>query len=141
MVTSERKLLAERLRVWLLEFADLPVKGGAFSLDGLNPEGRSMSLQMNAGQEVKAYLDGSRLMLQPFTIFYRAGSTENNPDKSAMIGVLNALGDWMEEADPPYLGPEFKVSKVSQVQLANISDQADRSIAYMATYALEYEVE
>lgn len=78
-------------------------------------------------------------MRQPFTIFYRREATASqNGIRSAMIGVLNAIGEWMEEQDKPYLGDWLSVDEFEQVQLASIAEQADRFATYQAGYILGY---
>jgi hypothetical protein len=137
---TEQKALAERLRRHILTCPDLPVSGGAFSLDGLDMERESMSLQMNEGKPVKIYVDGSRLMRQPFTIYYRAATTEVNEEKSAMMGCLNSIGDWMDDAGPPDLGQGFTPGRFEQITLASIAQQESDVLVYLAAYMLEYEV-
>lgn len=140
MSAAGQKQLAETLRRYLLTCPDLPVAGGLFSLDGLDPDEESMSLQMNPGQLIKKFLDGGGVVRQPFTIYYRAAATSQNQTKSDMIGALNAVGDWMTEAGPPDLGPGIRAVALEQATMANIADQENAKLGYMATYILDYEV-
>lgn len=138
MSVEQQKLLAEALRSYFVEFAPLPVKGGAFALDALLPDKPSMSLQMGPGRALRTYIDGTAKMQQPFVIYYRAKVTDDNEVKSAMIGALNGLGDWMRDNGLPFLGAWLTVSSFEQVQLANIANQENKFITYQAGYALDY---
>lgn len=141
MSITDQQQLAESLRAFLLEFTDLPVAGGQFNLDGLLAEtGKSMSLQITGGTPTKEYIDGTRVMLMPFTLFYRAPENKNNDYKSAMMGVLNGIGEWLDSlSEMPYFGESFKVLGLTQVQQANISEQTAKTVTYQAGYTLEYE--
>lgn len=133
-------LMAEALRAFLADSPALPVKAGALSIDLLNAEGASMALQLNPGRAVKTYLDGSRVMRQPFTLIYRSGATEDNAARARMIESLNKIGRWMEDsAGLPDLGGKFKATLLEQVNLANIFTQDEKELGYAATYVLEYE--
>lgn len=129
------------------EFAGLTVPAGRFSLDGLLPEGESMSLQITGGQTIRRYIDGSRKEAMNFTIFYRGEVAQDDAAKSAMLGILNGIGAWLEEEKagdnwPPYLGERFEVSALEQIQTANIAGQSDaptlRTITYQAGFVLGY---
>ncbi len=96
--------LAETLRAFLAESAPLPVPGGSFNLDMLLPRGKSMSLQMNPGTALHTFIDGTRVMAQPFTLRYRDEKQDDNDIKSEMMRSLNAIGDWMHENRQPFLG-------------------------------------
>lgn len=134
--------LAETLRVFLIENAPLPVPGRALNLDTLLPAGRSMNLQVTGGEVVRVYIDGSKIMRTAFTLFYRAGVTDDNSLKSDMQGSLNAIGAWMEkimrDGSRPYLGDWLEVTGLQQVQRANIAAQDEKSITYQAGYVLGY---
>lgn len=141
MNVNEQPALAEKLRRHFLSFPELPVSGGAFSLDGLNPEGESMALQMNPGQTVQTYLDGCRVIRQPFTINHRRSAAFGNSDRSAMIGGLNALGGWLRGAPEPDLGPGARPRLLEQSTLASIIEQTATHLTYSAGYVLEYETD
>ena len=138
MNLSEHKQLAELLRQYFLEFAELPVQPGSFSLDGLLPQGPSMSLQITGGQTVDTYISGRRNELLAFTIFYRGDVVNDNDAKSAMIGILNGIGEWLESQELPYFGASFKVTDLKQVQTANLVDQSEQHITYQAGFTLGY---
>lgn len=145
MSVQDEVLLAETLRMYFVEHCTfLPVKGGAFSLDTLLPNAESMSLQMNGGQTLHQWLDGSRVMLQPFTLFYRGNVADDNETKSSMLGTLNAIGAWMDSVmakAPPFLGDWLTVNRFEQVQTANIAERGEGNtfIVYQAGYVLGYE--
>jgi hypothetical protein len=131
--------LAEAIRNHVMACPALPVGGGAISLDYLAPEGPSMSIQLNPGRVVKTYLDNTRIMRQPFTILYRSANTENDFDKSLMIGALNGIGEWMARAGPPELPEGFRAIECGQDELANIFTKENQVMGYSATYTLDYE--
>ena len=153
MNITEQLQFAEVLRSYLVEHLPpelLPVSGGRLSLDGLLPDGDSMSLQVTGGKTQHAWIDGSRVMELFFTIFYRSTSAvDDNDAKSAMQGVLNGIGTWMDEVmksgEPPYFGEDVTVTRLELVQAANIADtngannQGLQFITYQAGYALGYE--
>lgn len=139
MSVANLKELAERLRRHFLKCPQLPVKGGQFSLDALAAEGESMSLQMNPGQEIRRSVNGRRTFRQPFTLYYRSQATGGDEDKSAMIGALNDIGIWLEtQKELPDLGPGVNPARLEQAALASIVEQDNVVVAYMATFALEY---
>lgn len=140
MSVEQQKLLAEALRSYFVEFAPLPVKGGAFALDALLPDKPSMSLQITGGPKPKTYIDGSQSSKREkfFTIFYRAKVTDDNDAKSAMMGALDGLGQWMNETPLPYLGDWLTVTRFEQIQLSNIANQENKFITYQAGFALGY---
>jgi len=141
MSTFEQSKLAEKLRLYFLNFPGLPVKEGAFLLDVLGEKKPSMSLQMNPGQQVRRSINGRKTMRQPFTIFYRSSKTGINEEVSSMLGILNSIGEWLEAQKVlPYFGTSIKATKLEQVDLASIVEQENTIIAYMATFALEYDV-
>jgi hypothetical protein len=131
--------LAEQLRNYLLTYPDLPVKKGELLLDGLNEEGDSICLQLNPGAVIKTYLDGGRIMRQPFTLFYRSTTTDNNLNKAQMIQFLNDVGSWMDKNNPPNLSPSYKTIKIEQATLATIYIRDQVEIGYQASYLLDYE--
>ena len=140
MSVGDQIALAEMLRRFLLEFASLPVKPGQFNLDGLMAAGKSMSLQITGGQVLKTYIDGTKRIRLPFTLFYRSTDNVSNDYKSSMIGSLNAIGDWLDSlTEPPFFGDSFKVIRLEQVQTANIIEQLDNIVTYQAGFALDYE--
>ena len=140
MRAGEQLLMAEALRGFLAGSPVLPVKGWALGIDSLDADGPSMAMQLNSGRAVKTYLDGSRVMRQPFTLIYRAGTTEDNASRARMIESLNSIGQWMEvSAGLPDLGNRFKATLIEQVDLANIFTQDEKELGYAATYVLEYE--
>lgn len=140
MSFAEQRDLAEKLRLHILSFPQMPVKGGAFYLDAVfSGIGKSMSLQINPGQTLEQYLDGSRVMRQPFSIYYSSSATEMNENKSAMMGTLNSIGIWMEKEALPDLGPGIKPLKMEQEVSASIYQQDNATVGYMAQYILEYE--
>ena len=138
MSLSDLKTLAENLRNYLLQYPDLSVKAKNFHLDGLLSEGESMSLQITGGQIIKQYIDGSKIVLMPFVIFYRGTINDSNDRKSAMMGELNGIGTWLSSQSLPNLGSSFEIRRLSQTQLANIANQTEKDITYQAVFALEY---
>lgn len=139
MSIIDLKNLAENLRRHLLTYPQLPVKGGQFSLDALAAEGASMSLQMNPGQEIRRSVNGRRTFKQPFTLYYRSQATGGDEDKSIMMGALNDIGVWLESQKKlPFLGEGVHPAKIEQAALASIVEQDNVVLAYMATFALEY---
>lgn len=138
-MSRDEMLLATALRAYFIEHADLPVRGGAFNLDTLLPEGESMSLVVTGGQPERIYINGAKKMRQPFTIMYRTPITGDNDVKSAVIGTLNGIGAMMDENEMPYLGEWLTVSTFEQVQTATILSQDDKFITYQAGYVLGYK--
>jgi hypothetical protein len=146
MSFQEHKDFAEALRSYFVEHlpADLlPVKGGSFSLDGLsdNNSAPSMSLQITGSQTLRTYIDGTRIEDLHFTLLYRAPIDRNNAAKSAMLGTLNGIGTWLDGQEPPYLGEDFRISKLEQRQAANVVTQTANSITYQAGFVLGYETQ
>jgi hypothetical protein len=130
--------VAEALKNYVAGYPSLPVKPGMVSLDGLQPTGICLSVQINPGQIVKTFLDGTRVWRQPFTLFYRSPSTASDGDKSKMIGFLNDIGEWMKKNKPSDLCGQ-QVSEIAQVGLANVINHDKADICYSATYMFEYE--
>lgn len=131
--------LAATLLAYLREHAPLPVKAGRLNLDTLDAQNESMSLQVSGGQALRTWLDGTKIMEQPFVLFYRAPLTDNNDKKSTMLDALDGIGAWMDEIPLPYLGDWLDVTKFEQVQLANINNQEGKQITYQAGFVLGYE--
>lgn len=139
MSAAEQKNLTEKLRQYLLTCPYLPVKGGGLNLDALDAKGQSLSLQMEGGQAIKTYVDGSRVMRQPFSLNYRNAATKGNVEKSDMIGTLNAIGEWMLTTPLPDLGRGLRPNRIEQVILGQIIEQDNTIVGYGAQYVLEYE--
>ncbi|UQZ90205.1 hypothetical protein C4J81_13740 [Deltaproteobacteria bacterium Smac51] len=132
--------LAEKLRLHILSFPDFPVKGGQFSLDMvLGGTGQSMSLQINPGQYITKYIDGSGTVRQPFTLYYGSSATDMNKNKSAMMGILNSIGKWMERQGSLDLGDDLRPIQIEQVTSASVYEQDNVTLAYAAQYVLDYE--
>ena len=133
------KSLPEVLRELVVRYPKLPVKSGDVALDALDPKGgASICVQINQGQVVKSFIDGSRLWRQPFTVVYRAKSTRSDADKVAMIGFLNGLGDWLSSLGPADL-PPATVGGIDQLELASVFELDNVAVGYSATYGIEYE--
>lgn len=142
MSIENQKSLAELLRTYLVEHLPtelLPVMGGVFALDGLLDNQKSMSLQITGGQTIKRYLDGSRIEEMNFTIYYRDANVNDNELKSAMLGTLNGIGSWLDKTALPYLGDSFQITKLEQIQAANVIEQTPQQITYQAGFVLGYE--
>lgn len=139
MSAQDELTLATALRDYFIEHASLPVKGGAFNLDTLLPEGSSMSLQVTGGQPERTYINGAKKIRQPFTILYRTPITGDNAVKSSVIGTLNSIGAWMDDSEMPYLGDWLTVSTFEQIQTATIVSQDNKFITYQAGYVLGYK--
>ena len=142
MSIEEQKLLAETLRTYFVEHLPpslRPVQGGMFSLDALQDEQKSMSMQITGGRTIRRYINGARVEEMHFTIFYRDTNVNDNEAKSAMLGTLNGIGTWMDNADKPYLGEGFIIQELEQLQMANVIEQTPTQITYQAGFVLRYE--
>jgi hypothetical protein len=132
--------VAEALRALVAQFPNLPVKPAQVGLDFLEPKGESMCVQINPGQQVRSYVDGTEIWRQPFTVTYRGAGSKKNPEKSKMIAVLNSLGKWLGTVDPGAVAPgEVRGMRIGQDGLANISEQDSNVLAYSATFRFDYE--
>jgi hypothetical protein len=136
----EQLQIAEGLRKFLLTKPGFPVRGGEFLLDGLNDEGDSISIQLTPGRVIKTYLNGGRIMRQPFNLYYRSTNTDNNLNKSKMIQHLNDIGSWLDQVDSPQIADNIKTIKLEQTTLAALYIQDKIEIGYLATYLFDYEV-
>jgi hypothetical protein len=139
MSAIDQLKLAEAIRKHLLTCPFFPVKGGLFGIDTLSIDGESMALTMDVGKIIKTFIDGTRVISQPFTLIYRSTLTENDMEKSSMIGVLNQIGEWMQGDGLPDFMPKFKVRNLEQVSMASNYIEDEKFIGYGATYVLEYE--
>jgi len=142
MSLEEQKNLAESLRLFFVENLPaelLPVNAGFFSLDGLLENQAAMSLQITGGRTVRRYLDGTRVEEMYFSLFYRDSNANDNEAKSAMLGTLNGIGTWLDQNDPPFLGDGFIITKLEQIQAANVIEQTPQQITYQAGFVLGYE--
>jgi hypothetical protein len=132
--------IPQALLDYVKSYPSLPIKPGQVALDNMAPTGPAISVQINPGQRVKAFIDGTEIWKQPFTVYYRAMATQSNEEKAGMLSFLNDLGDWMKKKPPEIEGLEIiGAVKASQVGLANISDQDQSIIRYSATYQFSYE--
>jgi hypothetical protein len=129
---------AERLRAWIAGNACLPL-GLSVTLDGALSQDACLDLQINQGRTVKTYLDGTKIVTQPFTLIYRARATEDFAEKSYMIGILNEMGAEMERTGPPDFGPEMGGISIEMEGSANIAEQDHEIIGYAAVFVLRYE--
>jgi hypothetical protein len=139
MSVAEQGQLAKALRAHLLTCPCFPVAGKDFGIDAFSLEGETMTLHMEAGKPVRTYIDGTRVIRQPFGLFYLSTPTESVREQSRMLGVLNKIGEWMASAGPPDIRPKFKPMAFEQVSMASLFVQDDKQLGYTATYVLEYE--
>lgn len=109
------------------------------ALDHLEPKSKSISLQINAGQLIKRFVDASEIWRQPFTLIYRAAGTRKSSEKSRMIEILNGIGEWLKTVNPASLASEVKGLRLGQAGSASIWEQDANVLAYSATYYLDYE--
>jgi hypothetical protein len=137
-VITGLRAFAETLRRYVQGNPEMP-PGMTVTLDGAPSDGPSLDLQLNQGAVERAYIDGTRVMAQPFTLIYRDAFTESPGDKSDMIGVLNGMGAEMERAGPPVLGPGMRALSLEQSGSANIAEQDARAVGYAAAFVLKYE--
>jgi hypothetical protein len=125
---------------YVRSFPGLPVGPGDVALDNMTPDGPAVSIQINPGQRIKTYVDGTEIWKQPFTVHYRAEATQSDEEKAAMISFLNDLGTWMRRRLPEIEGFQVVGSGgVSQVGTANINEQDQSVVRYAATYQFTYE--
>jgi hypothetical protein len=139
MSVTDQAQLAEALRAHLLSCPGFPVPGRDFGIDAFSLEGDTMTLHMEAGRTIRTYVDGTRIIRQPFGLFFLSTPTESTGERSRMLGVLNKIGEWMASAGPPDIRPKFKATAFEQVSMASLFVQDDKQLGYTATYVLEYE--
>lgn len=137
---TQQQLLAERLVYFISTCPDLPIKGGSISLDKLKAEGRSMSVTFLPGQVIHAYTNGRKTIRQPFSVSYRAATTDDDEVRSAMIGTINSIGLWLDSIDRRTLdlGQGINVTKLEQAVWASIMEQSEGNLGYMGDFVLEY---
>lgn len=139
MTVTEQSQLAEAIRTYFMGSGILPVDETNFGIDTFSDEGDSVVLHMEPGRVIKTYVDGTRIVLQPVSIFYRSAYTTTNGERSEMLGTLNKLGDWLLETEPLNLRPKFLVRSFKQGAMASLYIQDNQVLGYTANYVLEYE--
>lgn len=136
---ADDRKLAENLRLFLLRCPERPVNGKDFNLDALGA-GKSMSLQLNPAQTLTTYIDGSRVVRQPFTLYLGATAKEMNESKSALIGGLNAFGYWLDGLEEaPEVAAGYKVIAITQTTGASIYQEDNARVVYSAQFLMDYE--
>lgn len=139
MGIAELQKFAEKLRQFVADNSAIKGRGYKVTLDGAPAEGKSIDLQINQGQCKDTYLDGTRIMWQPFILFCRDTATGSNEEKSEMIGLLNAAGCEMESGKLPEFGPGIDPFDLEMLGTANIAERDDQIIGYQAVFMLKYE--
>jgi hypothetical protein len=138
MSVTDQTQLAEALRSHFLSCPFFPVPSKDFGIDTFSPEGETITLHMDVGRVIKTYVDGTKIVDQPVTLFFRSVYTTGNNERSQMLGVLNKLGEWLEST-PLDLKPKFKVRSFKQAAMSSLYVQETQILGYMATYTLQYE--
>jgi hypothetical protein len=139
MSVIDQNQLAEAIRLHFLSCPFFPVKPKDFGIDTFSEEGETITLHMEVGKVIKTYVDGTRIVYQPVSLFYRTSNTSRNEERSSMLGALNKIGDWLLEGPPLNLKPKFLVRSFAQASMASLYSQENTVLGYQATYSLEYE--
>lgn len=130
--------MVEELRKWLLSSGLILVDKKDFNIDFLDYK-KCMSLQIEPGKIVNAYIGGDKEIEQPFRLFYRVMNTDNKK-RNSIITDLNMIGDWVNtQKEMPSLGENIKVSKIECSSTASILEMDEKSTTYQINFNINYE--
>ena len=130
--------MVEELRTWLLSSGLIPVQKKDFNIDFLDYK-KSMSLQLEAGNIINAYIGGEKQIEQSFRLYYRSMNVDNEK-RNSIMDKLNSIGDWVNtQKEKPSLGEKIKVSKIECSSTASILLVDEKSITYQIIFNMNYE--
>lgn len=131
--------MAEEIRLWLLSSGLIPVNKKDFNIDFLDYK-KSMSLQMENGNIINAYIGGEKEIQQPFRLYYRSMYADNEK-RNSIMDKLNSIGDWVNsQSVMPGLGEKVKVCKIECSSTASILLSDEKSITYQINFNMNYEI-
>lgn len=135
--------MVEELKQWLLSSNLIQEKFGLkekdFNTDFLDYK-KNISLQIEPGRIVNAYIGGDKEIEQPFRLFYRVMNADNKR-RNTIITDLNMIGEWVNtQKEMPSLGENIKVSKIECSSTASILEMDEKSTTYQIQFNINYEI-